>query len=405
MLNVMTPDEVLVLINNRFAGTLGTESVALTEAVGRILAEDITADEYVPGFDRSTVDGYAVKASDTFGCSDAIPAILKVDGEILMGESAGTELKAGECRAVPTGGAVPAGADAVVMIEYTEDFGDGTVGISKAASPGLNMIFKGDDVKPGKTVISGGSRLSAQDIGALAAMGHTTVNVSKKPVAGVISTGDELVPIDETPLDGQIRDVNSSMLTAFCRQNGAEAIGYGIIKDEEDKLAAALDKALSECDIVLVSGGSSVGTKDATCKIIETRGEMLLHGIAAKPGKPTIMGVCSGKPVIGLPGHPAAAYFITEIFVKNLLACMQGGKAKVYPVKARLTESVGANHGRAQFTAVRITEKGGALSAEPIHSKSGLITSLAGADGFIVIDRDSEGVMAGSEVEVFLNRG
>ena len=324
MLSVKTPEEVLALINEEFEALAETETVSLYSAIGRVLAEDITADEYVPDFDRSTVDGYAVKARDTFGCSDAIPAILSLSGEVLMGESAEFTLERESCCAVPTGGAVPQGADSVVMIEYTEDYGDGTIGIMKSAAPGMNMIFRGDDVFPGKTVLKKGRVLSSQDIGALAAMGRMEVPVAKKLHVGIISTGDELVPPEAKPLPGQIRDVNSPMLQAMLMEFGCEVTNYGIGKDDEALLTAMVEKAFSQCDAVLISGGSSVGIKDATCRIIEKLGSLLLHGIAMKPGKPTLMGKSGKKPIVGLPGHPVAAYFVTKLFVLPLLARLEG---------------------------------------------------------------------------------
>lgn len=400
MLDVLTPEEVYVLNAREFDTTENrSESVPLCEACGRILAEDITAKEYVPDFNRSTVDGYALRASDTFGCTEAIPAVLPLQGEVLMGEAADFRLPAGSCCYVPTGGAIPDGADCAVMIEYTEDYGDGTIGILKAGAPGANMIFRGDDVFPGKVILKKGRKLTAPDIGALAASGITDIPVVKAPVVGVISTGDELVEPEEKPKTGQVRDVNSPMLAALYRSCGAEVISYGIVRDDKELLRGAVVRALSECDMVILSGGSSVGVKDATCEIIRSLGELLLHGIAIKPGKPTIMGKCSGKPVIGLPGHPVAAYYIARLFTVPILNIMTG--ALPLPdatVTAVLSENIGANHGRAQINAVRINEG----TAEPVRFKSGLISSLAGTDGFIIIDRDCEGLGKDSEVEVHI---
>lgn len=404
MLTVKTPEEVLTMIKQEFSPLADmTDTVPLPKAVDRVLAEDILAEEYVPDFDRSTVDGYAVRASDTFGCSDAMPAILTLNGEVLMGRDAGSELLPDFCRAVPTGGAVPKGADSVVMVEYTEDYGDGTVGIGKPAAPGQNMIFRGDDVYPGKTVLTKGRVLSAQDIGALAAVGRVNVPVIKKPTVAIISTGDELVPPDETPAAGQVRDVNSPMLEAMLTSFGAETVNYGIIVDDEEKIAAAVNDALEKCDAVLLSGGSSVGIKDATCRIIESVGELILHGIAMKPGKPTIMGKSGAKPIVGLPGHPVAAYFVAKLFVLPLLSQLMGRSAEEYTVKARLSESVSANHGRAQYLCCRLIRSEDGLTAVPIRSKSGLITQLAGADGFFCIGRDCEGLPKGAEIEVTVN--
>ena len=401
MLSVKTPEEVLALINEEFNQLGEKDTVSLYSALGRVLAEDICADEYVPDFDRSTVDGYAVRAKDTFGCSDAIPAILPLAGEVLMGESAEFTLEKETCCAVPTGGAVPTGADSVVMVEYTEDFGDGTIGIMKSAAPGMNMIFRGDDVFPGKVVLKKGRVLSSQDIGALAAMGKMEVPVAKRIHIGIISTGDELVPPEVKPAPGQIRDVNSPMLQAMLCGFGCDVTNYGIGKDDEAVLTAMVERAFSECDAVLISGGSSVGVKDATCRIIEKLGTLLLHGIAMKPGKPTLMGKAGMKPIVGLPGHPVAAYFVTKLFVLPLIARLEGRSFKRHAAKARLTESIGANHGRAQYQSVHLEERDGIFYATPIRSKSGLITNLAGAEGWFCIERDCEGLPKDAEIDVF----
>ena len=405
MLHVKTPEEVLALIECEFSPVAQTEQVPLTAAMGRVLAQDIAATEYVPDFDRSTVDGYAVRARDTFGCSDAIPAILTLQGEVLMGEGASFALKADNCCAVPTGGAVPEGADSVVMVEYTEDYGDGTIGIGKSAAPGQNMIFRGDDVYPGKVILQEGRVLSSQDIGAMAAIGQVQVPVRKKLTVGVISTGDELVPPEAVPTAGQVRDVNSPMLEAMLTVYGVHVINYGIVIDNEALLRVKVTQALSECDAVLLSGGSSVGVKDAACRIIESLGSLLLHGIAMKPGKPTILGKAGDKPLVGLPGHPVAAYFITKLFVLPLLGRLMGRKQEQYTVTAKLSESVSANHGRAQYHCCRLERRNGRLYARPIRGKSGLITTLAGADGYFCIDRDCEGLPQDADIEVTITSG
>ena len=405
MLYVKTPEEVLALIETEFSPLGQTETVPLSAAMGRILAEDIAAQEYVPDFDRSTVDGFAVRAADTFGCTDAIPAILPLQATVLMGEGADFSLEPGQCAAVPTGGAVPKGADSVVMLEYTEDYGDGTIGVSKPAAPGMNMIFRGDDVYPGKPVLKKGRVLSSADIGALAAIGRISVPVAKPLAVGVISTGDELVPPEVQPGPGQVRDVNSPMLEAMLTAFGCRVRNYGIVVDDEALLSRMVEKAVSECDAVLLSGGSSVGVKDAACRIIESMGTILLHGIAIKPGKPTILGRAGAKPLVGLPGHPVAAYFITRLFVLPLLGRLTGRDMTAYTVTARITESISANHGRAQYHCCRLTRKDGAVYAQPIRGKSGLITMLAGADGYFCISRDCEGLPQGAEVQVTITSG
>lgn len=404
MLQVKTPEEVLRLIHDKFRPVSElAESVPLTAAAGRTLSEDIIAEEYVPDFNRSTVDGYAVRAADTFGCSDAIPAILSLQGEIRMGEDAGFALLRENCAYVPTGGALPEGADCAVMLEYTEDYGDGTIGILKPGAPGMNVIFRGDDVYPGKVVLQAGRVLSAQDIGALAAIGRTVVPVQRKLKIGVISTGDELVPPGQKPLPGQVRDVNTALLSALLTEQGAEVHSYGIIVDDEDLLRETVTRAVQECDAVLLSGGSSVGVKDASCRIIESLGELLLHGIALKPGKPTIMGRAGNKPLVGLPGHPVAAFVVARLFMVPLLDRLAGRERPLWSVTAELSESVGANHGRAQVNPCRLLRQDGRVLALPIRSKSGLITQLAGADGFFCIERDCEGLPKGAPVQVYLN--
>lgn len=422
MLHVKTPEEVLTLIQKEFVPLKDQiEIVGLSEAIGRVLAEDIAAQEFVPDFDRSTVDGYAIRARDAFGCTDAIPAVLPQTGEVFMGEGAEFELQPETCCAVPTGGAVPGGADCVVMIEYTEDYGDGTIGILKSAAPGANMIFRGDDVYPGKVILKKGRVLSSQDIGALAAIGRVLVPVVRKLTVGVISTGDELVSPQEAPGPGQIRDVNSPMLEAMLTVFGVNVINYGIVKDNEAVLAEVTKKAVQQCDAVLLSGGSSVGIKDASCRIIESMGELLLHGIAIKPGKPTILGKSGTKPLVGLPGHPVAAYFITKLFVLPLLGRLMNRNMSSHTITAEISESVGANHGRAQYHCVRLerrtkvdhceqdpvhgTEDEVQWIAYPIRGKSGLITTLAGADGYFCISRDCEGIPQGARIQVTVSIG
>ncbi len=403
MLNVLTPEEALNLIHSEFEGsTSQIQVLPISSCLGRVLAQNIVAQEYVPDFNRSTVDGYAVKARDTFGCSDSLPAMLTLSGEVKMGIHADFEIKDGCCAYIPTGGELPQGADAVVMIEYTESYGDGTVGIAKSVAPGANIIFRGDDVSPDKEILSAGRKLRAEDIGALAALGIAEVKVYKKPRVAVISTGDELIHHTEKPSLGQIRDVNTPMLCALVDSFGAEAVPCGIIRDEEALLFDAVKSACDKFDLILISGGSSVGTKDATSRVIEKLGTLLFHGLAMKPGKPTILGKVGNKPVIGLPGHPAAAFFVTDIFVKELINVMLSTENENVFVNAKLCEAVSANHGRAQYTAVKLKKENSELYALPIRSKSGLISSLAGADGYFCISRDSEGCAKGDEIKVIL---
>ena len=404
MLTVKTPDEALEIIRTAFAPLhRPAETVPLAAALGRVLALDVTADAWVPDFHRSTVDGYAVRACDTFGCSDALPAQLILAGEVRMGAGAGLTLAPGHCAAVPTGGEVPQGADAVQMLELCEDYGDGTIGILKSVAPGHNMIFRGDDVKPGDRVLPAGRRLEPQDIGALAALGVVSVPVAPRLRVGVISTGDELVPPERTPAAGQVRDVNGPLVCALLEQAGALPRSYGIVPDQEDRLKQTAERALEDCDVVILSGGSSVGERDAACRVISALGEVLFHGIAMKPGKPTLLGrTASGKAMVGLPGHPVAALFTTQLYVRALLARLEGRTMRQRQVTARLTEAVSANHGRAQYNGAILRQGPEGLEALPIRGKSGLITTLAGADSYFCIPRDCEGFPAGAQIPVYL---
>ncbi|MCL2152203.1 MAG: molybdopterin molybdotransferase MoeA [Oscillospiraceae bacterium] len=399
MLTVITPQEARKIIFDRFMPLYTpTESVALADALGRSLYDDIVSDEYVPGFNRSTVDGYAVVASDTFGCSESIPAVLELRGEVLMGESARYTLTPGNCVAVSTGGDLPEGADAVVMLERCEVYGERLIGVTSPIAPGNNIIYKGDDVSPGEMVLLKGTCVSPRDIGILAALGRSRINVRPKPTVAVISSGDELVDTQQTPERGQIRDVNAPMLEALIINSGATSINYGIIRDDENALRRIVKKAVGECDAVLLSGGSSAGTRDLTARVVGSEGEILFHGIAMKPGKPTILGAIDGKPFFGLPGHPVAAYFVAELFIRPLIARMMGSETKQRTVTSRISETLSSNHGRAEFVAVVLSDDG--ASATPIRGKSGLITKLAHSDGYICVPRDSEGVAKGALVTV-----
>ena len=401
MLEVITLEEALSLIETEFIPAATAERVPLRQGLNRTLSEDIVASEYVPDFDRSTVDGFALRARDTFGCSEAIPAMLTLQAQVRMGEGADFALQEGCCVSIPTGGAVPRGADSVCMLEYAEDYGDGTVGIARPVAPGENMIFRGDDVRPERRLLKKGHVLRPQDLGALAALGVAEVSVVRPLRMGVLSTGDELVEPDQRPGPGQIRDVNGVLVASQLAAAGVDAVSYGIVPDDEARLRDTVARALEECDGVILSGGSSVGVKDASSRVIGSFGPMLFHGLAMKPGKPTILGRCGNKPMVGLPGHPVAAFFVTQLFVLRLMARLAGKRTARQWVPARLTENVSANHGRAQYYPCRLRREGETLWAEPIRTKSGLITALAAADGYFCVERDREGLMQGAQVRVY----
>ncbi len=377
---------------------MDVEKLPLNELIAGYLAVDVVSDEFVPAFDRSTVDGFAVISRDLVGCSESIPAILRKAGESVMGTMPGHLLKAGECFYVPTGGALPQGADAMVMIEFVEDFGADDYGFIKAVAPGANMIFKGEDLRPGDKILEKGKKLTAADIGTLAAMGVTEIEVYKRPRIAVISTGDELVPFNKELPAGKIRDVNTPMLSSLIEGKGSIAISFPIIPDKKEQLRVAMRDAIREADVLLVSGGTSVGEHDNLPTLIEELGEVFVHGIAIKPGKPTVIGQIDGKPVIGLPGNPVAAFFMFHLLVKGLIAGLQGGRTDRVPIELTLSRAISSNHGREEVVLVKI-ETGTAI---PVPSKSGLISTVSLADGFILIPREQEGLPKGARVQAYL---
>ena len=398
MLEVVTLEQAAETALSRFGRlSVQEESVSLDEAAGRVIAHDVVAAEGVPPFDRSTVDGFAVVADDTFGCSDALPALLDLEGEVQMGVEPDCACSPGACVRIPTGGQVPEGADAVVMLEYCEEYGDGTIGVARPVAPGENIVFENDDVKPGQVLIAAGTVLQPHHVGTLASLGITECAVCKKVRVGIVSTGDEIVPVEATPVASQMRDVNAPMLSAAVEACGAHAFTFPIVPDDYDALLATVEEALSACDMVLVSGGSSAGQKDNTARVLQALGELLFHGIAVKPGKPTMCADVQGKPAFGLPGHPVAAYFMFLEIVRPLLA-----SARTLPMSATLTEGLPSNHGRAELVPVRLDEHDGTLRAIPVRGKSGLISQLSNAGGYLCISRNQEGLPAGADVMVRL---
>lgn len=406
MFDVKSVEETFEIIKENFAGyNLGQEWVHLQSALGRIASKDVCANEDMPPFNRSSVDGYCVVASDTFGASESMPVQLELAGEVKMGEKPGFIIKRGKSAYVPTGGQLPEGADSMVMVEYSEDFGDGDIFLNKPAAPGNHVVFKGDDVKEGNIVIKKGCRLRAQDIAMLAGLGYEKVEVFKKLKIGIISTGDEVIEIKETPQGAQIRDINTYSIMAMSQMMGMEAVSFGIVKDIYKDIENKVKESLEECDITVVSGGSSVGTKDVTVKVIESLGKpgVLLHGIAVKPGKPTIVGKAKGKAVIGLPGHPASAFMIFKVFVSKLAKWMESEAESIMPfVEAEMDVNYPSNNGREEYLAVSLEEIESGYISSPVFGKSGMISLMTRADGYVHITRGSEGLNKGQKVKVNL---
>jgi molybdopterin molybdotransferase len=397
-LNVVTVAEA-VRAAEMIAPSVVTESVPLDQSAGRVLAANITADTDIPGFDRSIVDGYAVRSVDTTGASDAIPSLLQCIGRVAMGTGGmKVVIRNSECVYIPTGGVLPEGADAAVMVEYAEEAGD-TVLIKKPVSHGENVLLRNEDFKCGELVFRPGRRLTPQDTGVLAACGCAQVPVAKKPVVGIISTGNELVPVTATPGPGQVRDANASMLAAWLSEYECTPKFFGIVKDERSAFEDVIAAALPVCDLVLLSGGSSKDDRDMTAGVIASKGEVLIHGIAIAPGKPTIIGRIAGKPVFGLPGHPASAFVVLIAIVRPLLDRMLGlEKPLLRTVRVILAENIPSQRGREEYVRVRV--EGG--RATPLFGKSGLLNTLVKSDGLVCIPAGYEGLEKGSSVEVIL---
>ena len=421
-LTLLPPDDARsLLLSHLPPSEADSESVEVTASLNRTLAEDILAPHPLPEFQRTTVDGCAVRARDTFGASDSLPAYLTLVGEVPMGDAPAFEIAEGQCASIHTGGMLPPGADAVVMLEYSQS----TVGaglrpaptqteieIFRAVAEGENIIRVGEDVAEGQLILPKGRVMRPAEVGGLLALGITSVRIVKKPMIGLISTGDEVIDPSQSPRPGQVRDINSYTLGALIEKSGGVAKRYGIFADQFEALKDAAAKALSECDAVIITAGSSASTRDMTADVIRELGEpgVLVHGINTRPGKPTILSVCNGKAVIGLPGNPVSAlvngYLFVVPVIEKLLGTLPKPKATVL---ARLTVNLPSQAGREDWWPVKLLpspfRKGGegeVYDAEPIFGKSNLIFNLANADGLLRISPDATGLSADETVEVVL---
>lgn len=414
-LTLLPPDDARTLLLSHLSQPkIDSESIAVTSSLGRFTASDIFAPHPLPDFPRTTVDGYAVRARDTFGASDSLPAYLTLIGEVPMGDAPIFEIESGQCALIHTGGMLPKGADAVVMLEYTQHIVGARsprpeIEIFKSVADGENLIRIGEDVAQGQLVIPKGTSIRPAEIGGLMALGFTSIQAAKKPCVGLLSTGDEVIDPSQTPRYGQVRDINSYTLGALVEKTGGEAIRYGIFSDSFQVLQEAAAKALSECDVIIITAGSSASTRDMTAEVIRTLGEpgVLVHGINTRPGKPTILGVCNDKAVIGLPGNPVSAlvngYLFVVPVIEKLLGALPKPKATV---QAKLTVNLPSQAGREDWWPVKliVNQKSQIVNyeAEPIFGKSNLIFTLASADGLLRIHPDATGLSAGEMVEVVL---
>jgi len=381
------------------------EPVPLSHALHRVPAAPVTAPHPLPGFARSTVDGYAVRAADTYGASEALPGYLTLAGTVLMGAEPEVAVGPGTAAAMPTGGVLPAGADAVVMVEYTQEAMPGTIEVVRPAAPGDGVVRADEDAAAGAELVPAGRPLRAQDLGMLAAAGLTSVSVHARPRVTIFSTGDEVVPPATSQLrPGQVRDATAAALAAMVADAGGEPVPGGIVPDDPAALAAALRAALATSDLIVVSAGSSVGARDVTAGVVAGLGPpgIWCHGLAVHPGKPTLLAEASGVPLIGLPGNPRSALVIFRLLGVPLVRLVGGcTQPPPEPVRrARLARDLPSATGRLDVVQVQLRDG----LAAPVFGLSALLSVLTAADGYLTVPEEATGLDAGTEVEVTLYR-
>jgi molybdopterin molybdotransferase len=404
LFKLLTPAEAYARLEAYLPREPRTEDIATEAAVGRILAEDLRAPAALPAFPRSTMDGFAVRAADTHGASESLPAYLHVRGEVLMGRAADVRVGAGDAVRIATGGMMPPGADAVVIVENTQEVDGHTVEVVRAVAGGENVIQVGEDVTAGEELLGRGHVLRAQDVGGLLALGLTRVRVVAPLTVGILGSGDEVVPPDQEPGPGQVRDINSYTLASLVRRAGHRARLFGVVPDVEETLQAAARAALRESDVLILSAGSSVSTRDLTARVIAALGApgILVHGVALRPGKPTILAMAGPKPVFGLPGNPVSCIVTFDLFVAPALARMSGQTPRPAgdTVAARLTRNIASMAGREDHVPVRLERRDGGYLAHPVFGKSNLIYTLVKSEGLVTVALDKGGLREGELVEV-----
>lgn len=401
---LVSPNEARARILEQVSSLGEVETVATHQAVGRTLAADVASPQVLPEFRRSSMDGYAVRAQDTFGASESLPAYLKLAGEVPMGRAAEVDAAPGAAVLVHTGGMIPDSADAVVMIENTQLVGQEEIEVRRPVAPGENTIQIGEDIAPGDPILASGHILRSQDIGGLLAVGIDRVTVARRPRVAVFATGDEVIEPHRPTQPGQVRDINSYTVSALAEDAGAEAVRGGILPDDFHALLASARRALDNgADMLVLSAGSSVSVRDMTADVFNRLGEpgVLVHGIATRPGKPTILGVAGGVPLMGLPGNPVSAFVQFMVIGLPIIYCLLGAiPPKRRSMRARLAANVASAAGREDYLPCTLAERDGDLWAEPIFFKSNLIFTLVKADGLLVIPLDKTGLEAGEWVQV-----
>lgn len=405
LFNVLAPPDALGRLLAHLPPEVRAERVAVAEALDRVLAEDLSSQTDLPSFPRSTMDGFAVRAADTYGASESLPAYLTLAGEVLMGRQPDTRVQVGQAARIATGGMLPDGADAVVMVEQTQELDAATIEVMRPVAVGENVIQVGEDVATGDPLLACGHTIRSQDIGGLLALGITRALVSPRLRVAILSSGDEIVPPEREPAPGQVRDINSYTLAALVRRAGHEPQLIGIVPDVYEELQAAARRGLEQSDVLILSAGSSVSTRDMTAEVIGSLGEpgVLVHGVSLRPGKPTVLAVCNGKPVFGLPGNPVSCMVTYDLFVAPTLARL-AGQTQVPRLtrRARLGKNIASAPGREDYVQIRLVERDGEPWAEPVFGKSNLIYTLVRSDGMVKVELDQGGVVQGEWVDVIL---
>ncbi|MBH42142.1 MAG: molybdopterin molybdenumtransferase MoeA [Chloroflexi bacterium] len=408
LFTVVTPQEALEKLKDNLTHRVASETVKTNLAIGRVTAGPIYSSDNLPTFPRSTMDGYAVIASDTYGSTESIPAYINLIGEIPMGQPSDLILTRGNIAKVHTGSMLPEGSDAVVMVENTQIVDAQTIEIVRPVAPGENILQVGDDIAKGQIILPEGHLLRAQDIGGLMGLGITELNVYGRPKVVIISTGDELIPPNKDLTPGKIRDINTYSLAALTLQSGAIPLTTPIIGDSFEELLDAARKSILEADMLVISAGSSVSTRDLTSAVISNLGDpgILVHGISIKPGKPTILASIEGKPVVGLPGNPVSALVIFDIFCIPSIYMLSGCSTPPDKpnVDARITHNLASIPGREDYIPVKLRTEGEILLADPIFGESNLITTVMKADGLIKIPLDKSGIYQGEIVNAKMFR-
>ena len=403
--NTIRVDKAKELLRENFKDLIiATEAVDILKSKDRILAKDIYSAINVPEFNRSTVDGYAILTKDSHGSTTSIPAMLNVVGKVKMGEYINQEINAGQAMYVPTGGMNPRGADGVIMIEDVELIDEETLLLYKPISNGSNIILKGDDIKKDELTLDKGTRLNPEHIGVLASLGISKVEVYEKIKFYIISTGDEIIDIDEELTIGKVRDINAYTLAAMIEDIGGEVVGKNIINDDYELLRREVDKALDIAHMVLISGGSSVGTMDYTHKVIDSfQGKgVFVHGLSIKPGKPTIIGEGKNKPIIGLPGHPISSIVVFKAIVEEFIENKLGQEIIKSTVHAILDSNFPSSPGKETYHMVKLRKEKNKYIASPVFGKSGMISLMAKSNGYIIIEDHEEGIYKGEERQIYL---